>query len=384
MVERHFEHDETIGAMPAGVLSIDLAALRANYAQLRQRAGRPVAAVLKANAYGLGATRVSEALVREGCRDFCVAHLEEGLRLREGLSADNRIFVLNGILPGGERAAFEGDLVPVINAIDQLERWSNLSASLGRRLPAVIQLDTGMSRLGLAPDDWAQAAEMVGAGDAITLLYIMSHLASADLQGDAQNGAQQAEMARAQRFFPGAALCFANSGGIFLGEAFAGDMVRSGIALYGGAPMSDRPNPMRAVVRLDVAVIQTRRVAAGTRIGYGGAHVARGEMRLATIAAGYADGLPRSLSDRGAVYFDGQRLPIVGRVSMDSMVIDISSLPLNALGPGSVVEIIGPHQTIDDLAGDADTISYEILTGLGARFVRRYSGEDGVTVSEAS
>lgn len=367
---------------PSGVLTIDIGAIRDNYARLRARVDCPVAAVVKADAYGLGAGIVAPALAAEGCRDFFVAHLGEALRLRQILGPENRIYVLNGLLPGGEAACAAAQIVPVLNSPEQVERWSDLARAGGRKLPAVLQFDTGMSRLGIAPEDRAGVAASLADGQ-LDLLFVMSHLASADTAAHAQNDAQRAEMARARDDFPGVALCFANSGGIFLGTAYHGAMVRSGIALYGGAPMADRPNPMRAVVRLAVAVIQTRTVPAGTLIGYGGAHVAQRLMRLATLAVGYADGLPRGLSDRGAAYWHGERLPIVGRVSMDSMVVDISALAPEALGAGSMVELLGPHQSLDDLARDAGTISYEILTGLGNRFARRYRDMDGAAVSEA-
>src|SRR5690606_9050334 len=166
--------------------------------------------------------------------------------------------------------------------------------------------------------------------------------------------------------------CLANSGGIFLGRDYHGVIVRPGIALYGGAPTAGVTNPMEPVVSLDVAVVQTRTVPAGTRVGYSATHATAGPARLATIAAGYADGLPRSLSGRGAAYCDGVRLPIVGRVSMDSITIDIATLPEGRLRLGSLVEIIGPHQSLEELARDAGTISYEILTSLGHRYRREY------------
>ncbi|CDX33738.1 Alanine racemase, catabolic (fragment) [Mesorhizobium sp. SOD10] len=200
----------------------------------------------------------------------------------------------------------------------------------------------------------------------------MSHLASADEPGSKQNSDQLAEMLHIVDEFGGCQMCFANSGGIFLGAKYHGVLARPGIALYGGAPTNGMSNPMQPVVKLDVAVIQTRTVPAGTRVGYGGAKVTSGQTRLATIATGYADGLPRSLSSRGAVYFEGQRLPIVGRVSMDSIMIDITALPEGTLTLGSLVEVIGPHQTLEDIARDAGTISYEILTSLGHRYQRTY------------
>jgi alanine racemase len=359
-------------AIPApGVLTVDLGAIRANYTRLREIAGSPVGAVVKANAYGLGAERISKALFDEGCRNFFVAHLGEALSLRPNLPEDATLYVLNGLLPGGEGVCAEAGIVPVLNSLEQIDAWAETAKQLGGNLLAVLQFDTGMSRLGIAPEERALAVERLRNAP-IDIVFVMSHLASADEPTAPQNASQAAEMARAAAAFGTDKICFANSGGIFLGANFRGALARTGIALYGGATQNGVDSPLRHAVALTLAVIQTRTVAAGARIGYGGTHVATRPMRLATLAAGYADGLPRSLSDRGAVFCDGIRLPIVGRVSMDSMVVDISALPEGRLVLGSHVEMLGPHQSMDDLARDAGTISYEILTGLGSRFARLY------------
>jgi alanine racemase len=356
-----------------GYLTVDLAALSRNYDKLSAIvAPAKTAAVVKADSYGLGANQVSKALYGRGCRHFVVAHFIEALRLRPQLPGDATIFVLNGLLSGNEATCADGGIVPVINSLDQLQQWSQTARSLQRRLPAVLQFDTGMSRLGIPPEDRSAVATHLQASDDIDILFIMSHLASADEASSGQNADQLAEMRRVAAEFPQYDVSFANSGGIFLGGDFHGVLARPGIALYGGAPTGGVANPMETVVRLDVAVVQTRTVPEGARVGYGGVHVTKGRTRLATIAAGYADGLPRSLSDRGAVYYNGVRLPIVGRVSMDSTTIDISALPEGALSFGSMVEILGDHQTVDDLARDAGLISYEILTSLGHRFHRQY------------
>lgn len=357
----------------SGYLTIDLAALARNYRALSSRvAPARAAGVVKADAYGLGAKLVTPVLYREGCRHFFVALFREAEALRSILPDDARIFVLNGLLPGDETACADLGIVPVLNSPEQVERWSAAAARRGVRLPAVLQVDTGMSRLGIASAEWPAARALLETTGTLDLLFVMSHLASADDPESPQNSDQQAEMRRAVAAFPGIDLCFANSGGIFLGRDFHGALVRPGIALYGGAPTAGVANPMEPVVRLDVAVVQTRTVPAGTRVGYSASHVTDRTTRLATLAAGYADGLPRSLGNRGAVYYDGIRLPIVGRVSMDSVIVDISALPENALRLGSLVEVIGPHQTLEDIARDAGTIAYEILTGLGSRYERRY------------
>jgi len=356
----------------SGYLTIDLGALGRNYDQLSSVvAPAKAAAVVKANAYGLGARQVANALYERGCRNFFVAQFPEALLLREFIAEDADIFVLNGLQPGDEVACAEADIVPVINSLEQWHQWSSAARSAARRLPAVLQFDTGMSRLGLPPYEQAQLAGLIGVSG-IDVRFIMSHLACADDLDSLQNADQLLEMQRLSDDFLGHDVSFANSGGAFLGRSYHGALARPGIALYGGAPSTGTKNPMEPVVSLDVAVVQTRVVPSGTKVGYGGVFVAGREMRLATIGAGYADGLPRSLSDRGAVYYNGIRLPIVGRVSMDSITIDISALPATSITHGTLVEVLGPNQSLEDLARDAGTISYEILTGLGTRYHRQY------------
>jgi alanine racemase len=366
------EHDQPAAA--SGILTIDLQALRRNYRRIAAAvAPAAAAAVVKANAYGLGALQVSRALLEEGCRHFFVAEFSEALHLRPHLPDDAALFVLNGLQPGNETACAANAITPVANSMEQLRNWCALALqNPATRFPLLLQFDTGMCRLGLQPGEWDDARERLAATPNAELLYVMSHLAAADEADSPLNGAQLGEMQRVAAAFPGTPVCFSNSGGVFLGEAYRGALVRPGIALYGGLQTTGVANPGEPVVSLEVAIVQTRTVPAGAHIGYGGAHIAKTEMKLATIAAGYADGLPRSLSDRGAAYFDGHRLPIVGRVSMDSTIIDVSSLPEGTLKLGTMVEILGAHQTIDDVALAAGTISYEILTSLGSRYRRRY------------
>lgn len=354
-------------------LTIDLGALRQNYLALAERLA-PVAAgaVVKANAYGLGVERVAPVLHDAGCRDFFVAQYSEATTLKRYLTSDSRIFVLNGLQPGAELACAEAGIVPVLNSPEQVDNWAATARAHGRRLPAILQIDSGMSRLGLSMEDAGALAVDRSRLDGIDLLYVMSHLASAEDATNPQNAAQFQAFRQAAALFPGIAPCLANSGGIFLGKDYHGALARPGIALYGGSPTAGTENPMQPVVRLEVAVIQTRTVPSGTHVGYGGTFVTSGERRLATIAAGYADGLPRHLSDRGAAYFSGVRLPIVGLVSMDSMTLDVTDLAPGTLTLGSLVELIGPHQTLEQIALDAGTISYEILTSLGQRYHRQY------------
>lgn len=356
-----------------GVLTIDLAALVANYEELVRRAAPSrAAAVVKADAYGLGVAHVAPALYNAGCRDFFVAHFIEALRLKPYLRSDARILVLNGLLPGSEDDCAALGIVPVLNSLEQVANWSATAKALGKTLPAAIQVDTGMSRLGLEPQEVDTLLAEPERLDGVHVDIIMSHLACGDEPEHDANPRQLGRMKAIRKRFGDAKLSFANSAGIFLGEDYRGDLARPGIALYGGAPLDGHDNPMNAVVRLDIRVVQTRTVPEGAEIGYGASFVAKTEMRLATIAAGYADGLPRHLSNSGAAYFGGVRLPIVGRVSMDSIILDVTALEPGALKLGSMVELIGPHQSLEAIAADARTISYEILTSLGRRYDRRY------------
>lgn len=356
-----------------GYLTVNLSALSGNYAKLSNLvAPAQAGAVVKADAYGLGSKRVCSALYASGCRHFFVAQLDEAVKLRPVLAADAKVFVLNGLQPGNEEACAQHGVIPVLNSLDQWRRWSATANRRKCNVPAVLQFDTGMSRLGVPAEERSTLAAELAGQARVEILFIMSHLASADEFDSDQNDDQHVELKQISKEFPHLDICFANSSGIFLGKKYHCQLVRPGVALYGGSSSTREPNPMEPVVALEVAVIQTRTVPAGAKVGYSGTYIADKETRLATIAAGYADGLPRSLSGRGAVYYNGTRLPIVGRVSMDSVIIDITALPEGTLSLGSLVEVLGPHQALEDLARDAGTISYEILTRLGDRYQRQY------------
>ncbi|KQM28688.1 MULTISPECIES: alanine racemase [unclassified Sphingomonas] len=354
------------------LLTIDLNALTANYRMIAARvAPARAAGVVKADGYGLGAVPVADALYRAGCRDFFVALTGEAHALRPTLPADARLFVLNGIAPGEEAALVDADAIPVLNCPADIARWGAAARINGRRLPAALQVDSGMSRLGLAPAEVAAIAADPRLLADIDVVLVMSHLACGDEPGSAANGAQRARFDELAAMLPQAPRSLANSGGSFLDGGFHGDLVRPGIALYGGAPQEDRPNPMRPVVALDARIVQWRDVPAGTGVGYGLTSVADHDRRIATLSYGYADGWPRMLSNRGAAYVAGVRAPIAGRVSMDSICIDVTDVPLDLLVATPHAELIGPHQTIDRVAADAGTIAYEILTSLRHRHARR-------------
>lgn len=372
------------GGLYAGaVLTIDLEAVRWNYRFLRGKLGARVrcAAVVKADAYGLGADYVAPALHAEGCRDFFVAHLDEGLRLRPHLSGSS-IYILNGLPSGGEADCADAGLVPVLNSLDQCHAWSVRARSLGRTLPAVVQVDSGMNRLGMSQREiagWVKGGSQIAGVD---VQFVMSHLACADAPSHVANAMQLAKFRRLAEHFPGLRRSFANSSGIFLGRDFHHDVVRPGAALYGINPIPTRANPMRPAVRLSARVIQIRDTDKGDHVGYGWDFRASTAVRLATLSIGYADGLHRALGNGGAVYFEGQALPIAGRVSMDSITVDVSNLQPDRLGPGSEVELIGDHQSVDDLAEAMGTIGYEVLTELGHRYERNYLGAADLSRAE--
>ncbi|TPN77672.1 alanine racemase [Mesorhizobium sp. CU2] len=364
----------TVSAAVAGaILTIDLGAIRENYRRLKARLnGVRCAGVLKADGYGLGGVQVASALAKEGCDIFFVALLGEGMALREAIGAGPDIFVLNGLLPGSEPEAVASDLVPVLNSARQIKAWRETARRAGRRLPAAVQVDSGMARLGMAPAEVEAVAREAGAFDGIDIRYVMSHLARADEPREVANDEQRREFDRLRGMLPSAPASLANSSGIFLGSSFHYDLARPGAALYGVNPTPYDPNPMAPVIRLQAKVAQTRAVEEGAGIGYGHAHRAKGPLSLATISLGYADGWHRRAAS--AAWFEGVRLPFVGRVSMDSIILDISALAPGQLGEGDLVELIGPSQSVDEAAGHAGTIGYEILTSLGPRFHRCYLG----------
>jgi alanine racemase len=364
-------------ARAGAILEIDLGAVVANWHLLAQQAAPAAcAAVVKANAYGLGAAPVARALAAAGCRLFFVATLDEGIALRGMLDGEPEIAVFNGPLPGtaAEFAAYR--LIPVLNDPAQIESWKGQA---GR--PAILHVDTGMSRLGLSPREFAAlAAELPNSG--IAWRAVISHLACADTPEHPLNEAQRARFAAAARHMRGVPVGLAASSGIFLGPAYHFDLVRPGAALYGVNPQPGRPNPMRQVVRLSGKILQVREIDRGESVGYGAAHVMTAAGRAATVAVGYADGWLRSLSHRGCGYLGGKRLTLLGRVSMDLVTFDVSAVDPAVAHPGAMIELLGEHYGVDDAAADAGTIGYEILTALGSRYHRIYRDPAGTTPPE--
>lgn len=316
--------------------------------------------MVKADAYGLGAAAVGPALAAAGVRSFFVALAEEGAALRESLGPDPAIYVFAGLLPGEAELFREADLVPCLNSPAQAAEF--LRTLPGH--PCALQLDTGMNRLGLEPAELdAIAADL----PRLAPVLAISHLACADEPDHPLNAAQAAAMAAFAARLPGIRLSLAATGGILLGGQFHFGIVRPGVGLYGGMPFA----AAEPVVSLALPVVQVREVARGEAVGYGASWTASEPARIATVSAGYADGLLRALGDGGFDLFAGEtRCPVVGRVSMDLVTVDVTGLA----DVPPTLDILGPHQGVDDLARSAGTIGYEILTGLGPRYERVYKG----------
>jgi alanine racemase len=352
------------------ILTIHLGAVVENHRRLQRRApGSEVAAVVKADGYGLGAREVASALWQSGCRIFFVAHPAEGIELR-GALPDAAIFVLHGLQGGDGGDLADAVLIPVLNHPGELARYAALARRHERRLPAAMQIDTGMCRLGFAE---AELKHLDPARlDALDVRLVMSHLACAEEAANPMNQKQRARFERLRTLLPDAPASLANSSGIFLGPAFHGRVCRPGVALYGVNPTSGRLNPMTPVVTLEAPILQVHDVAGPGSVGYGATHRTHAGARIATVPVGYADGYLRAASGRTTARIAGQEVPLAGRVSMDLISLDVSALPADDVRPGVVVELIGGPEGIDRLAKAAGTIGYEILTRLGSRFARRY------------
>ena len=344
--------------MTTATLTIDLDAIAANWRGLDRLSGPDVqtAAVVKADAYGLGIARVARALAQAGARRFFVAYAEEGAVLRQTIGPGPQISVLSGHMSGDTEMIHDLDLTPMLNSLEQITR--HLEALPGHAFG--VQLDTGMNRLGVEMLEWqAVASILIEAGPAL----LLSHLACAD-EPDHPLNLAQLEAFHAMTDGTGVPRSLAATGGILLGPKYHFDLTRPGIGLYGGRPFATA----QPVVTLSLPVIQTREVEPGESVGYGCSWTADAPAIIATVAGGYADGLARRLSN-AAVLWDGTTpCPLVGRVSMDLITVDVTHL---AEIP-KTLDILGPHQTVDELADAAGTIGYEVLTALGVRYARRY------------
>jgi len=353
-------------------LTVRLGAVAANF-QTAQRLAGPavVAAVVKADAYGTGFAPVAKTLAATGCEDFFVARLQEGIDLRP-LAPKARIFVLDGAQPDMVPALVSYRLTPVLNSTAEIAAWSAAARETRMQLDAAIHFDTGMNRLGLQSGELATlAAEHARRLDGLRVVLWMSHLSCSDDPGARMNRTQLDRFRTALAMLPPAPASLSASGGIMLGKDYLFDMVRPGLALYGGNPQPSQANPFKVVVRLTAPILQLRRAAKGETVGYGATYKTKRPSLLAVAGLGYADGVLRALSNRGAVAVNGARAPVVGRVSMDLVTFDVTDVP-GSLSVGTEAEVIGDTTSLEEVAAAADTISYELLTLLSHRAVHHY------------
>ena len=342
--------------MSTAKLTIDLTAIRANWRLLNAKSTAETAAVVKANGYGLDAARVATALAKEGVRQFFVAVAEEAPAVRKAVGNEPQVYVFSGHMHGDTDLIRNNNLIPMINSVDQLLRHVEFLPDQ----PFGIQLDTGMNRLGMEPFEWQSVREL-----ALRLKphLIMSHLACAD-EADHPMNSRQLRIFKNMTAELAIPKSLSATGGILLGTDFHFDLTRPGVGLYGGLPFSDA----QSVVTLDIPVIQTRDIETGESVGYGNTWTAPVPRKIATISAGYADGIFRAMNTAATLYAGSTACPVVGRISMDMIGVDVSDVQTQIQS----LQLINETHGIDQLAQDAGTIGYEILTSLGRRYQRRY------------
>jgi len=356
-----------------GRLTVDLKAVAANHDIFRNQVGAPceIAGVVKANAYGTGLAPIAATLFAKGSRRFFVATPDEGFSLRQILPLAE-IAVLGGGLPYHSDAFVEAHIEPVLNSLHDIALWREAARRRDKTLPAIIHLDTGMNRLGLPAHEAETLINDPALLCELDVIIVMSHFACADEKFHPLTVTQHESFRKFAAHFPHAKKSLANSSGIFRSKDFHFDMVRPGMATYGLNPTPEAKNPMHPVVALEARILQTRNVKAGDTIGYSATHTFKGTGLTATVALGYADGFHRAHSGKASLYWQGIACPLVGRVSMDLVTVDLSNLQGKLPQSGDWLEVLGPHQSADQLAVSAGTIDYEILTGLGPRYQRIY------------
>lgn len=360
------------------MLTINLAAIQANWLQLKALApSAQVAGVIKANAYGIGAAQVGNALYLAGCREFFVATLDEALAARKFLPSDAIIYVLGGARSGDENSFIEARLVPILCSLPAIKNWAKFNALRGMAAPSVIKINTGMTRFGLDIHELKAVCAEQNLLKTINPILVMSHLACADEPDHLLNTFQRDSFVECihwiRSLLPNVRFSLANSSGIFLGKQWHFDLVRPGAALYGIAPQPDVVNPMKAVVALALPVLQVRRLTETASIGYGAEAVLPAGARIAVVAGGYADGVNRTLGRNPEGILCGLPVQAVGRVSMDVTIFDISNIQASDDQLlQSMVEVINDKLSLDYLSKKNKLLGYEVLTSLGSRYKREY------------
>ena len=364
----------------AGRLCIDLRAIVANWRRVCAELSQTPAAVIKADAYGLGAEPVGKALYRAGCREFFLATLDEAIDARGFLPSDARLYVLGGARPGEEAECLRWELVPVLSSLEAVERWAGVNQKSEVSCGCAIKIDTGMTRLGLSDEEWRFLKGRPGLLRACRPQLWMSHLACADEFDHPMNREQQRRFQHycneIRTLFPWIRASLANSSGIFLGPDWHYDLERTGAALYGYDPHWGRDPQMTPVVRLELPVLQLRELTQRADIGYGATESRPAGSRLAVAAGGYADGLNRTLGPEAVGSLAGREVPVVGRISMDTTVFDVTGVALSQPAEQSWISVLDEHLTLSRVSRRAGALGYEVLTSLGGRYRRIYLGDE--------
>lgn len=377
--------DELLSKVPAsapGVVLIDLDCIADNWRSLRDVVSpAQCGAVVKADAYGLGVRYVMPALYEAGCQTFFVATLAEADDVR-ALASDATIYLLDGLMLDGATAVADSGALPVLSSIDEIEDWAGLAGARNTTLPCAIHVDSGLNRLGLSADDVLSLSQRADLVERLDLRLVMSHLACADEADHPKNAEQRQRFVHLAGLLPNAPMSLAASDGVMLGPDFHFDLARPGYAIYGGQAFCDRRTPVDAALRVFVRVLQVRNVVPGATVGYSATYSPSRPARIATLATGYADGYFRHLSAAsgeigGTCIVRGYPVPVVGRVSMDLITVDITDVPKPAVARGDWAEVVGPKQSIEAMGKAAGTIGYEVLTRLGARAHRIYIDRKG-------
>lgn len=371
-------------AASGGTLQIDLDAICDNYKIIRTETVANVSACVKADGYGLGLVPVARALSSAGCSTFFVASVDEGGLLRSILP-DAVIYVLNGLFAGSEQAFISENLRPCLSSLEEVREWAAL-CSHSNAPPAALHGDTGIHRLGF---DLADTDEVASLSSSFGVSLLMSHLACADERDNPLNNLQRDRFETLRARFPSTSASLCNTAGVYLGRDFHYNLVRPGIGLYGGNPFGSRENiqnhPFRPVVTLFARIMRVTDIVPGEKVGYGATFTAQRPTRIATLAAGYADGYFRALGNSDgsglSVFIDGCLAPVIGRVSMDMITVDVTDLPPNTVNRGDFAKLVGPDLTIDDIGHAAGTIGYEVLTRLGYRYRRSYTSKTGISTA---
>ncbi len=380
-------HGQTV--IPAGSrLTIDPLAIARNWRRVKDQLtpGTQCAAAVKADAYGCGLAVTVKHLAEAGCSTFFVATPQEGVTARQA-APGAVIYILNGLFPGAAPLLAEARLRPVLGSLPEIEEWALFCRERKVKLEAAIHINTGMNRLGLNAPECERLAADGTLLEAFTPSLLMSHLACAAEPAHPMNKAQLAAFEAMSAYFPGVPRSLANSAGVFLGPEFHFDLVRPGIALYGGQIIDHPPLKLEPVIRLEARVLQVRKVPAGEGVGYGLARTAERDSRIAMLSCGYGDGFLRGAGSAdgkpgASAWVDGHALPLFGRISMDMLAVDATDVPADKLRRGTYVELLGPNASLQAAASAAGTIDYELLTGLGSRHARIHGPLDGGTTGD--